>query len=136
MPTAKQDAVKKPKRKNKTSEQKQFLEEVRDDYRKFVKKADAFFSKITVEFNHLKKENISCLLHMKRELDEHKEALKIIGKISDSAEETLCNVLLAIRQNEYLQAYYPEQLGYKAMKVTGTHPAKIGKEEKLDEEIS
>jgi hypothetical protein len=34
------------------------------------------------------------------------------------------NVLLAIRQNEYLQAWYPAQQGYPEMKVVGSHPYK------------
>jgi hypothetical protein len=38
------------------------------------------------------------------------------------AEDTLLNVLVAIRQNEALQAWYPPQQGYPEMKVVGSHP--------------
>lgn len=46
-------------------------------------------------------------------------------KTHQMIEETLNNVLVAIKQNEYLQAWYPEQHGYTAGKVTGMHPAKM-----------
>ena len=53
-----------------------------------------------------------------------KNIMKEISSTNKNVEETVCNVLLAIRQNEYLQAYYPEQLGFKEMKVVGKHPSK------------
>jgi hypothetical protein len=43
----------------------------------------------------------------------------------ESLDETVCNVLLAIRQNEYLQAWYPASKGHSEMKVIGQHPANI-----------
>ena len=52
-------------------------------------------------------------------------SLDKITDINQVIEETLTNVLLAIRQNEYLQAWYPEQHGYPEMKVVGTHPSNI-----------
>lgn len=42
---------------------------------------------------------------------------------NESVNDALLNVLVAIRQNEYLQAYYPEQKGIPAMKIVGNHPA-------------
>lgn len=42
-------------------------------------------------------------------------------RICENVDETLCNVLLAIRQNEYLQAWYPAQLGQKEQKVVGKY---------------
>ncbi len=53
------------------------------------------------------------------------EFLRGIKSTNENIEDTLLNVLLAIRQNEYLQAWYPQQQGYPAMKVAGTHPAKL-----------
>ena len=41
-----------------------------------------------------------------RKLDEHEKFLKEITEINRNVEQTLCHVLLAIRQNEYLQAWY------------------------------
>jgi len=55
------------------------------------------------------------------------EYLKSLEKSNENVNETLLNVLLAIRQNEYLQAWYPEQHGFPEMKVSGTHPAKLMK---------
>lgn len=64
------------------------------------------------------------MLEMKKCMDEHEKILSRIARTNENAEETLCNVLLAIRQNEYLQAWYPAQHGFSEMKVTGKHPAK------------
>jgi flagellar hook-basal body complex protein FliE len=41
--------------------------------------------------------------------------------VMTNADETLCNVLLAIRQNEYLQAWYPPQRGNPEQKVVGKY---------------
>lgn len=41
---------------------------------------------------------------------------------NENVEQTLLNVLLAIRQNEYLQAWYPAQQGHPEQKVIGAHP--------------
>lgn len=46
-------------------------------------------------------------------------------KTHESLEDTVLNILLAIRQNEYLQAWYPAQNGYDQMKVIGSHPQKL-----------
>lgn len=51
--------------------------------------------------------------------------LKDIKSTNENVEDTLLNVLAAIRQNEYLQAWYPAQKGYPEMKVTGTHPMNL-----------
>lgn len=44
------------------------------------------------------------------------------AQVTATAEQTMVNVLAAIRQNEYLQAYYPAQGGIPEMKVSGKHP--------------
>ena len=56
---------------------------------------------------------------------QHQKSLDAMKKACDTTDETLCNVLLAIRQNEYLQAWYPATKGYQEMKVTGVHPANL-----------
>jgi lysyl-tRNA synthetase class I len=56
------------------------------------------------------------------------ERLKSVISTNENVEDTLMNVLAAIRQNEYLQAWYPAQCGFPEMKVTGSHPAKIARE--------
>lgn len=35
--------------------------------------------------------------------------MQSVKNTNDNVDETLCNVLLAIRQNEYLQAWHPKQ---------------------------
>ena len=69
-------------------------------------------------------DNEKTLLSIKKDHEKHKNIMKEISSTNKNVEETVCNVLLAIRQNEYLQAYYPEQLGFKEMKVVGKHPSK------------
>jgi hypothetical protein len=79
----------------------------------FMEKARKVLSKVeeTVVDNHML-------------IKEYHRFLDQIAHSNQNLEETLLNVLLAIRQNEYLQAWYPAQNGYKEMKVTGPHPAK------------
>jgi hypothetical protein len=57
-----------------------------------------------------------------KEVEKWEERLVQISKVNLDVEETLSNVLVAIRQNEYLQAYYPAQQGYPEMNVIGRHP--------------
>lgn len=53
----------------------------------------------------------------------HEDTLNNMLKKMDSMDEMMGLVLVAIRQNEYLQAYYPEQHGFPAGKYVGKHPA-------------
>lgn len=57
-------------------------------------------------------------------LKEQVDCLRDNNKNIQCVDESLGNVLLAIRQNEYLQANYPAQHGFAEMKVVGQHPAK------------
>ena len=63
-----------------------------------------------------------AMLALMGEMKSHNELLRKLTTINSNVEETLMNVLLAIRQNEYLQAHYPAQCGAKEMMVVGTHP--------------
>lgn len=68
---------------------------------------------------------MSMLLSMVTEkFKNQNDSISKYASIAASTEDALLNVLLAIKQNEYLQAYYPEQLGYQAMKVVGSHPSR------------
>lgn len=51
------------------------------------------------------------------------EFLASMTKVNEAVEDTLLNVLLAIRQNEFLHAWYPAQGGHQEQKVVGSHPA-------------
>ena len=55
----------------------------------------------------------------------HEKYLNEIARKMIDIEETIDNVFLAIRQNEFLQAHYPAQHGYADMKIIGKHPAKL-----------
>lgn len=65
---------------------------------------------------------------IKRILKNHDQRITKLTEINDNVDQTLTNVLFAIRQNEYLQAWYPAQSGYPEMKVVGTHPAQAKRE--------
>lgn len=54
-------------------------------------------------------------------LREYVGVLESVKKTNETVEETLLNVLLAIRQNEYLQAWYPAQNGRPEQKVVGKY---------------
>lgn len=56
--------------------------------------------------------------------------LKSMEKTNEINGETMTNVLFAIQQNEFFQAYYPAQQGYPAMKVTGSHPIQTSRRQK------
>lgn len=58
-----------------------------------------------------------------KRIDSYESTLNSVKTVAENSEETLLNVLLAIRQNEYLQAWYPAQKGHSEMKVVGKHPA-------------
>jgi N-glycosylase/DNA lyase len=68
------------------------------------------------------KEYFEMFRELRKLLREYQDFLKKSTSTNENIEKTLLNVLLAIRQNEYLQAWYPEQLGFPSMKVSGIHP--------------
>jgi len=81
--------------------------------------------------NHIVQFNRKTFQFFEKKIEKMIQNLNRITEVNEIAEETLSNVLLAIRQNEYLQAWYPEQHGYPAMKVKGQHPMKHKKKAKL-----
>jgi hypothetical protein len=60
-------------------------------------------------------------LHVLSRLQSYHEDIQKVVKLNEMVDETLCNVLLAIRQNEYLQAWYPAQNGQAEQKVVGKY---------------
>jgi hypothetical protein len=97
-----------------------------------IKENYKVMANIRRDFDAMKKDLLKFLKEcdqtfklIRKQINEHSAGLERITKINETVEETLGNVYLAIRQNEYLQAYYPEQHGIKAMKVVGVHPAKL-----------
>ena len=60
------------------------------------------------------------------------------NRINELAEETLCNVLLAINQRDFLHAWYPDSENHKGTYVVGQHPtqarnAEIAVQKRLEE---
>lgn len=81
------------------------------------------------------KENRKILASIKKQIDNQAtkslkqltkcaDALDRICKLNEEVEATLCNVMLAIKQNSYLQAWYPEQQGFEEGLYSGVHPVK------------
>jgi hypothetical protein len=56
-----------------------------------------------VFMRRIKKDTVA----MRKEVSDHRSFLEKILSVNQMVEETLCKVLLAINQNEYLQAWYP-----------------------------
>jgi response regulator RpfG family c-di-GMP phosphodiesterase len=94
---------------------------------RFYKRGQAFYERTELEFRQTRENHFASMKAVKEQLNDRlrqqKQELIEMKKIFESVEETLLNVLLAIRQNEYLQANYPAQHGFPELKVTGTHPA-------------
>ncbi len=67
------------------------------------------------------------MLEQKKNNVEQNKFLEKITKTNENVEEALCNVLLAIRQNEYLQAWYPAQNGIPEQRVVGKYVPKEAK---------
>lgn len=66
--------------------------------KRFRREAGAFMRRVKKEMTAIAREN-----------RDHRAFLENILEVNKCVDETLCKVLLAIRQNEYLQAWYPEQ---------------------------
>lgn len=68
----------------------------------------------------IKKVN-EMLLDMHKKIMSFEKLLKVVINTNENVDESITNVLLAIRQNEYLQAWYPPQNGQPAQKVIGKY---------------
>lgn len=65
------------------------------------------------------KQTKEIMKKMDKHLLNENQYLKKSNELLGFVDETLSNVLLAIRQNEYLQAWYPAQQGETEKKVIG-----------------
>ena len=70
-----------------------------------IKQGKRFYRESAVFMRQIKRE----FAELKTEMAEHRKFLGKVQKVNEAVDETLCKVLLAIRQNEYLQAWYPEK---------------------------
>ncbi len=73
----------------------------------------------------MRKENAELINLITRRFKQQNEMMDALKTVTTSAEETLLNVLTAIRQTEFLQAWCPAQDGYKEMMIVGRHPSNI-----------
>ena len=99
-----------------------FTKDSRRDIKEFTNDS---YKQIREMSDYLKdwiKDANSRLKSIDTHLEAYEKKLTTLTQLNVSIEETLGNVLLAIRQNEYLQAWYPEQQGHGEMKVIGRHP--------------
>lgn len=67
------------------------------------------------------KKELKTLQRLDQRFQDQSSVLENFLNVAKNCDETLCNVLLAIRQNEYLQAYYPAQNGQKDQMVVGKY---------------
>jgi len=103
-----------------------------------IKKAFAkSMAHFTRDFESIKTQHEKFTTQVMEWIREGRDALKshetVLGSVkntNENAEEILGNVLLAIRQNEYLQAWYPAQSGFPEIKVSGIHPLNIESKQK------
>lgn len=79
---------------------------------------------------HLTRFNKKTYTLFEKKVGKMSASLKEIEEDIAIMEETMRNVLLAIRQNEYLQAWYPAQQGSPEMKVVGSHPVQTERRNK------
>lgn len=108
-----------------------------EDYVKsLAKEMHKTVSKLVSDVEEITKENQESILLIKKEISSYETKIREMAEIMTNVDETLGNVFLAIRQNEYLQAYYPEQLGYPTMKVAGTHPFNTSQKHEKQQESS
>lgn len=98
---------------------------MKEEMDKLAEEQNKFFKQ---HLRHVASADRSILL-LTKTLMSYEQELKKITRINETIEQTLQNVLVAIRQNEYLQAYYPAQCGLPAMNVIGTHPYQSKREE-------
>ena len=90
------------------------------------------YDKILAETRAITKANNQIFNKFYKFASAHEKYLQEIARKMSDVDETMGNVLMAIRQNEFLQAHYPEQHGFSAMNVIGKHPAKLMKAKPLN----
>lgn len=88
------------------------------------------FEMIKTQFKKFMTQSGGWIKESHDSIEKHEKFLNGIKNTNENVEEILGNVLMAIRQNEYLQAWYPAQSGFPEMKVTGIHPANLDKKAK------
>lgn len=89
-----------------------------------IKRFEDTFKKVKIlgeTFDENLKNTQDFFKQMMEQLSSQTNILQKVVDINTNVEETLCNVLVAIRQNEYLQAWYPPQQGNSEQYVAGSY---------------
>lgn len=107
--------VKKKEEEKPKKSKNEILEQIKAEKKEFCKTVEKKLDKFI-------EESRATFLDIRKSMKKHRESSQNLIDITSNCSETLLNVLVAIRQNEYLQAYYPEQKGYPEQKVAGVHP--------------
>lgn len=97
---------------------------------KSIKEVKDFLKSIKSTVESLIKKNNESMVEVFKMVQSHQKFLDEMQKSFDVVDETMGCILLAVRQNEYLQTWYPEQNGFPAMKACGLHPSKIKESKK------
>jgi hypothetical protein len=79
------------------------------DNKKLIQRTKSLFESSIRQIKISIKNNAEVVNCIEGSLLKHEKFLKELKKSNENVDETVCNILLAIRQNEYLQAWYPEQ---------------------------
>ena len=79
------------------------LNEIEADIASMIRQSKRTAREAAVFMRRVKKEMVA----IRKEVSDHRSFLMNILEVNRHVDETLCKVLLAIRQNEYLQAWYP-----------------------------
>jgi len=67
--------------------------------------------------------NDACSLT--NQMKKNEAIMRESNRINELAEETMCNVLLAINQRDFLHAWYPDSENHKGTYVVGQHPTQL-----------
>ena len=103
----------------------ELADKIYTDNKKLLRETKNFFEASFRKLGVSIKKNSETANYIQGSILKHEKYLKSLKHSNENVEETLANVLLAIKQNEYLQAWYPAQHDYPDLKVTGKHPAKV-----------
>ena len=109
-----------------------FKDRMKKEIHVALKDSDLIQDLLDNQSSHLSRFNQKTYEMFEKKMKKIVEDIEKITRKNEVIEEVLTNVLLAIRQNEYLQAWYPPHQGYPEMKVTGRHPLQVARREKED----
>lgn len=112
---------KNPEKKKKISNK----EAVQIERAQIVKEVESSAQNIRMQVNKLCNDTEETFAKILATFRAHEDILGGILAKMTTIDEMMSCVLVAVRQNEYLQTYYPAQHGFPEGKYVGIHPAKL-----------